>query len=661
MDPIDLLKAQLVRVARDEFQGETWGHITPIRAIKLELQRQYDTSSFTDAELAPATAAISAFRRLERIPDVKSLKHICLGISMEVGAERYRLIEDPRLFPLLLDYVVRQLDSPQKFRRCFQRLLYGYFEYRHAMDERALGRTNWLMLRKFLLDHLDRVRLNQRSSNWVDALTQYRHLLNNNPCLPCAEWILNNYNKFKAMCLILPISERSWVIDEAIVVAIRLSVQQSDEVFKTQIETFVNAIEERPTVKDIGLKYLLTRYIKCANPTDHNQLKSACIARWGNPLRQLNEPIWDRWVEPDVRLVVSRWIKLRCMEDFFSLLQDGQVGDTRRLRFWEKYVDHIHDVYFILGRNANQSSAADYKRARENMHEKLRELGGAQPVLNAFVMFIGQYIFVEFSHKGNACHIFHGESGLKGKLEKTTLHLDRDLKRTVDPGHVKGLVHSINNWESNFAREILKLTGIPWNQVKLHENFKHANVSRSPESHVNYGSLHTIRTQNPTPTAASISTNARFETEAQNLSGNDSREVVRPIASTRRADQSQQMSRYTPSDRNEAVYDKKLPLMKTALQFVGHSLGKWFKITDLNSRYDDIGKNETNGQPESPLSDDILDTLGQLKRKYHFAISDLRGKGGNLWVLALDNNPDLSEELNSLGFTYKPKRGWWRE
>lgn len=41
-------------------------------------------------------------------------------------------------------------------------------------------------------------------------------------------------------------------------------------------------------------------------------------------------------------------------------------------------------------------------------------------------------------------------------------------------------------------------------------------------------------------------------------------------------------------------------------------------------------------------------------------IEDHRSKGGSLWLLASNEDPDINSQLTSWGFKHRPGRGWWR-
>jgi hypothetical protein len=51
----------------------------------------------------------------------------------------------------------------------------------------------------------------------------------------------------------------------------------------------------------------------------------------------------------------------------------------------------------------------------------------------------------------------------------------------------------------------------------------------------------------------------------------------------------------------------------------------------------------------------------KLVSRHHLKVSDLRSKGGCLWILTDYVNPQVRFELVALGFMYKAGKGWWKE
>ena len=53
--------------------------------------------------------------------------------------------------------------------------------------------------------------------------------------------------------------------------------------------------------------------------------------------------------------------------------------------------------------------------------------------------------------------------------------------------------------------------------------------------------------------------------------------------------------------------------------------------------------------------------LELLIKTFHASGEDNRPQGGALWVLADDSNARFASKLKALGFTYRARRGWWKE
>jgi hypothetical protein len=120
-------------------------------------------------------------------------------------------------------------------------------------------------------------------------------------------------------------------------------------------------------------------------------------------------------------------------------------------------VGHIDSMYFALGRDAFFSRSADYQRIRHEMQGRLMQLDSSQAANNAFLMVIGDYVFIEFGQRGNACHVFRQSSSMPFALGQSSVSdTRRDLKNETHPAHVRTLRHrdKPEEWENKFAKEI---------------------------------------------------------------------------------------------------------------------------------------------------------------------------------------------------------------
>jgi hypothetical protein len=156
--------------------------------------------------------------------------------------------------------------------------------------------------------------------------------------------------------------------------------------------------------------------------------------------------------------MVSDWLKLELLNQFFSLLAEDGANDKRRLKFWEHYhksIRAIDDMYFALGSHARSNRSSDFVQLRKKMTGRVLNLNaGGPPRNNAFIMCIGDYVAVEFGVSGNACFIFEGRD-LPFDLSRGAVAGDRsELKHD---SHLERMLHIDSNagpWEQEFERKL---------------------------------------------------------------------------------------------------------------------------------------------------------------------------------------------------------------
>lgn len=155
--------------------------------------------------------------------------------------------------------------------------------------------------------------------------------------------------------------------------------------------------------------------------------------------------------------MVSDWLKLKLIGQFFELLSHDGATASRRVKFWAEYVSVIENVWFVLGSGARSNWNPDFKKLRSLMGDQALNLEGATSGNNAFVMKIGRLLVVEFGETGNAAYLFDGGSppfSLRGAL-----HLREDLKHTRNLGNLKH-VDGHEKWEDKFRRAIAEHTRV---------------------------------------------------------------------------------------------------------------------------------------------------------------------------------------------------------
>jgi hypothetical protein len=238
------------------------------------------------------------------------------------------------------------------------------------------------------------------------------------------------------------------------------AILRGDQELRAIMPRLLAILDQHPVLQDIGLARVLDRYSLCNQPDINAGLKDYAVAKWGNPWLERNEAKWSR-VTSGSRKMIADWLKLDFIRTFFSLLSADQMNDQRRLRFWERYVGSIDDMYFALGDTAHRNPSTDFKKARQKMAGRMLRLERAgAPNNNAFIMNIRGHVFVEFGETGNALYVFN-RNDLPFDLSRSWIAGDRSaLKSLANVGRVVHIDSSWKTWEQKCEQTIAELTGV---------------------------------------------------------------------------------------------------------------------------------------------------------------------------------------------------------
>jgi hypothetical protein len=159
--------------------------------------------------------------------------------------------------------------------------------------------------------------------------------------------------------------------------------------------------------------------------------------------------------------MVADWLKLELLQQFFGLLAEDGANDKRRLRFWERYIESIDDMYFALGGYAGTNRSRDFVELRKKMSGRVLDLhAGGTARNNAFIMRMGNYVVVEFGVRGNACFIFEHRY-LPFDLNRPAVAGDKTALK--HDSHVERLRHvdsTAGYWEQQFERTLRRLVHV---------------------------------------------------------------------------------------------------------------------------------------------------------------------------------------------------------
>lgn len=399
--------------------------------------------------------AVQYFKANRTLPSLNMARCVCFGSIERFDGKDIPLIEESSAFLRLLDLVDEYYPEPRQFRRCYRGLLHSYFSYdwEHP-DTPNVGRKNWGRLRDYLHERRGAIRADGTQPDWVDAIHQHPNLTTHDPVRRYAPELLNGNNEvvdYLRACL--NVSDDSWLMRKLILVQIEEATTETDARFKSLVQTLLDLLKGHELLENDGLALILNRYSSMRSPELHVGLRDTAIQIWGNPWLDRNSPNWSR-VAPGARKLVTNWLKLDLIREFFEAMSEDRQADPRRVKFWEQYHDQIDDMYFALGSVALNARGADAKRMRDRMGDHLLILKRAgSSSNNAFIMVLGSLVAVEFGEKGSACYFYRRDElpfELSGEVTGDRLGLksaDHLVRLThVDAGYEK--------WEDKFSRSL---------------------------------------------------------------------------------------------------------------------------------------------------------------------------------------------------------------
>lgn len=490
MEPIEHLRQALRTINETAFQGLHFDH----RPIQQEVKKLKETLLDKPDPRPPIDqmqTAIAGFLNTSNLNNFRDIRLVSYGAATPLGTYQIRLIEKKDHFPKLLDVIDGYRDRPRIYRRLYRGLLASYFNYdpeaRYAKDT---GPANWNRLRHYMNDRITHIQVEGITPDWVVTLQEHRNLLTDDPCSRYAQAFLNGVNDvFNDVEKQFGFAAgSSWVTRAVVAGCIDAAIRLSDREFKCYLPELLKLLgnPRHATLLNPGLAKLLDRYANTQPLILHPELRNFAVAHWKNPWLPINR---DRWalVSETARKMVTDWLKLDLIQSFFELLSADGSNDTRRLDFWIRYVDQITDMYFALGRYAMQNQDTSFVTLRNKMAGRLLKLSGTGRENNAFIMTIGDTVFVEFGMQGNAAYVY--------SLEEIPFELDgvRDTNlktlKDIEVGnrlYHKDNIHGYDRWEQRFNAHLYQQFGIrvskageipePWQSGSYYTNWNETNI-----------------------------------------------------------------------------------------------------------------------------------------------------------------------------------------
>ena len=425
--------------------------IKAIQSIVASLRKQLG-----DRLVTPTPDRICSALKVLRMQGAQNLDGMsfyfaCWGLTQGCNGSPL-LIEDDEPFADLME----DLERRKPASLLWFGLLDAYFRY--DPNTRAAINPNWQRLRAWLEKDLGRLLLRTNSNlreclPWLRTLEHERGLLNEcDPVKPYAASVLQgNHERIDQIKADLDIPPTSWFWLELVLAQIREAASLSDEGFKKSLQPLIQILKQHKLLWDDGLTHLLTRYHACRDHAVYEDLKVLALEAWQSP--QISSH--GKWghVALAVKDMVSQWLVLEDLRDFFELLAADKAADPRRLRFWVRYIKQISFSHIALGSHLWDSHDRDWVEFKQKKKGRISRLDGGGGGKNAFIMKIGAYYFVEFGEKGDACYGYP-ENNVPFTLGRGYLEYPYSLKDKHR--HIFWGTHH-DGWEQKFVAKFREL------------------------------------------------------------------------------------------------------------------------------------------------------------------------------------------------------------
>lgn len=370
------------------------------------------------------------------------------------------------------DDLLRKYENDAHFgdlwRLTWYSLLNSYLTYDLARTNTEAGMAGFSKLRRMLnrtWPAIDKQSGELVVPDWVRILREESQLLSDNPVEKYSrDYLTGNTDHIKALAENLGIPASSWFWQELVLGAVRHATQGDDDQFRSHILILINLIKSAPVYRDRAIAEILNRYFQCSSRTVHPELRDFVIhtSVWKNPKLKAAgiATAWNQVPEAVWRMVMG-WVNERNLRDFFDILAARRNADHGRLKFWSRYMNQISWTRLVFGaetiwqKNHNAGIKA-LLESEEGTYARLQ--GSPDRELDAFLMQIGEYIFVEFSKTGNGAYAYRAADLVFNLYANTYAGSTSDLKCGYysNGRGVTKIIHT-PGWEERTASDLRRL------------------------------------------------------------------------------------------------------------------------------------------------------------------------------------------------------------
>lgn len=397
-----------------------------------------------------------------------SMYLVAAAISIPIKEQQGRTVLESEYCDDLLRQYENDAYSGSLRRPTWYSLLNSYLTYDLARTTTEAGMSGFTKLRRLLnrtWPSIDKQADQLAIPDWVRVLREESQLLSDSPVEKYArDYLAGNTDHIKALAENLGIPVSSWFWQELVLGAVKHATQGNDDQFRSQILMLLQLVKSAPVYRDKAITEILNRYYKCSSRTVHPELRDFVIhaSVWKNPKLKAAgiATAWNQVPEAVWRMVMG-WVNERNLRDFFDILAARRHADHGRLKFWSRYMNQISWTRLVFGsetiwqknHNAGIRALLD---SEEGTYATLQ--GTPDKELDAFLMQIGEYIFVEFSKTGNGAYAYRAADLAFNLHAKSYAGSTSDLKCGYyrNGRGVAKIIHT-PGWEERTAIELGKL------------------------------------------------------------------------------------------------------------------------------------------------------------------------------------------------------------
>ncbi|TXH69238.1 MAG: hypothetical protein E6Q83_10835 [Thiothrix sp.] len=464
--PLIRLQAQLQTVLVSfDLPSLAIGNPKAVEAAVQQVTKMFEGYASAAPPQERSYAAALKFLRGDKL-SVAEKDWIAAALNQPIKEQGGKCVLESDRFKGLIDHYQRQIDKRQIWRLAWYWLLLSYFSTELSTVAQDVGKKeqNRELLRVFLAPSykfFSGEKENKILPRWARALASHPHLLSKKPCAPYAQDFLEgNTTVLDQVKADIAIPNQSWFWHELTLALVEHATKnKNDDVFKGSIKKLIEYLEKHSGFKDQAIKLILERYYRCKDSSALDILRDYVVAPdvWKSPkLRDSGIASKWRYVDENIWRMVLAWVTKEHLRLFFEVLSGRHGAQKDRFQFWSQYINQISYTKLVFG------STTQVQRSRNKEIAKLfREeqdiyaiLDSNNADLDAFIMQIGGYTFVEFSMNGNAAFIYNNGE-LPFKMIARRLN-DKTYSDGLKCAQSNKIIHN-GDWQFNTKNKLMSM------------------------------------------------------------------------------------------------------------------------------------------------------------------------------------------------------------